>query len=1050
MLLLVAAHVPLMITYLSVLWQETHYQFFPFAIGAFIWLMVTRRSQEPQRWTLFSRLLIAADLCCLAYGYFDPSPWVAAAGLVALATAWALSYGDAGYSRSLGYLGLLPLLVVRLPLKYDKDIIDWLQRITTSISSRALNRLELLHVRDGNVIEFPGKTFLVGEACSGVQSLFTILFLAALVTCLKRRSIIHGIVLLGTGVIFAGIMNVVRVVTIAAAWDLYSMDLSLGWSHDVLGYLCLMAAALMLISTDAFLGFLTDSIPDIQRPGPVGLFRNPLIMLWNRTMTVMPAASLRGAAIAGPSRSETEKMSDTEHRTMPSSAELLRPANWFHFSLGLAENWIFSRAYGRMAAGLPFLATAVCGVLLIWWLRHASEAPILAAYESAYNAATQNGDAVRQETYLRALSLLRSDDPQYRFRYGQFLVTHGRTGEGLDLIEDLAAEPNLGSADARKWLVMQALSDQPFRKMPAEEIERQLQRVLAHLPHDADAHELLAQQYLNRKEWRLAEQHLSEAARTRPELNLKLAQLKSDLKRSPDDVLSCARQAIEALEKRLEQDRSDAVTRISLAEALIIAERDAEARETLVSGLNQKDDPRLRAALCGFDLMLVERRLRESGLNRDACLPLALNAMQIDPSNEVGIRVLTTLHALGAVIPAESVEQSLTHWQTVVEQQPDDTQSRLMLCQLLVITGDSVKSAESMRPLLDTNPELRLTFAKLLIKGDQKDEGLALLETLVSESQSKLTETPGDIAAAVVQAGALLALERPESARMFLTGFAADLSGGAFDSDPRLTFLFGQSCIDRYDQLTGDSHDSARSNESTSDPAPSDADIKTLLTLLSDALRCPSTTHLAIDRLAKLSLSSHPAAADAEAMVRQLRLEGPQGIQALNLLGMHANLMQRFDIAQRHLEQANALAQGRNPMVLNNLAIAIIRGGSDSRDHDRAMGFVNAALTQLKGHPDALATRAEIYLAKQQWPEALADLKSSLSSGRNTVEVHRLLEREPTWDSPMLRWPKNTADGPKHCSRRRRPGSDYSIPGQTRLQSTSALRHTAGHGFAVF
>ncbi len=1002
-LLLIAAHGPLIREYLTTLWQKPHYQFFPFAIGTFIWLLVTRRSQEPQRWTILGKALIAADICCLAYGYYKPSPWFAALGLVASATAWALSYRDAGYSRSLSYLGLLLLLVIRLPLLYDEAVIQWLQRITTSISSKTLNRLGLLHVREGNLIEFPGKKFLVEEACSGVQSLFTILFLAALVICLKRRSVIHGIALLASGILFAGIMNVTRVVTIAAAWDVYAIDLSLGWMHDVLGYLCLVVAALLLMSTDEFLGFLTSPVPDIQRHGPVGLFRNPLIIAWNLVMTVLRSAPIQ-SDVSGSGAESTRTTArlfnnedgfpDGENREFPANRDLLRPANWFHFSLGLTENWIFSRPYGRISAGLPFLATAVCGVLLIWWLRHASEAPVIAAYEAAYNAATEKEDAVRQETYLRALSGLRSDDPQYQFRLGRLLVSQGRINEGLSKITALASESNLGSTAARKWLVAQAMSEEPLLKMSAEEIEQQLQKILSHVPHDTDVHELLAQQYIERKEWKLAEQHLAEAARSKPELNLELARLKSRLNRSPDDIHSYAQDAVEALAKRLEQNRSDASVRIALSEALSVAARTTEARETLVSGLNQKDDPQLRTALCNFDLILVERRLKESILNRDAGLVVVLNALSIDPSNVPGVQMLTTLHSLGAEIPVKSVQASLNHWQTTLDQNPDEAQARILLSQLLLITGDSAKSAETIRPLLAAKPELRLTFARLLLQSGQKEEGIALLETLISESQATLATTPDDLAAAITQAGALLSLERPEAAREFLSSLAADPVSDAMPSDPGLALLYGQASVDIYDKLTGNSDRTVRRHLVTPAPVDTGADVATLLTLLSDAFRSPPTTHRAIDRLAKLSLSSHPAAARAEEMVRHLRMEGSQGVQALNMLGMHALVEQRYDIAQKHLEQANALAQGNNEMVLNNLATAIVRGGSG--DLERALEIANSALEKLKDHPDVLSTRGEIYVAMQRWKEALADLQAALNSGRKTAEVHRLLEKTYT------------------------------------------------------
>jgi hypothetical protein len=45
----------------------------------------------------------------------------------------------------------------------------------------------------------PGKQFLIAEACSGVKSLFTIMFIAALVISMKRRSMLHGLALVVVG-----------------------------------------------------------------------------------------------------------------------------------------------------------------------------------------------------------------------------------------------------------------------------------------------------------------------------------------------------------------------------------------------------------------------------------------------------------------------------------------------------------------------------------------------------------------------------------------------------------------------------------------------------------------------------------------------------------------------------------------------------------------------------------------------------------------------------------------------------------------------------------
>lgn len=296
-LVLLAAHVPFVAIYYWRLWDLEHYRFFPFALGIFFWQLLTRRQADATVWRWYSKCLVVVDLICLigAVALPTPSPWLATTGMILLLSAWALASREENYRQSLGTLALLPLMTLRLPGLMDEDLIHWLQRVTTSISSGALHLMGMLHYREGNILKFPDKSFLVEEACSGVNSVFTILFVATLVICLRQRAFLHGLCLLCLGLLFAGGMNVVRILTIALAWDRYKYDLSTGTSHETLGYVCLAVAAILLLSADAFLHMLTAPVPNVMRPGAV--LKNPFIKLWNRWLTVVPVSGLVHPAV---------------------------------------------------------------------------------------------------------------------------------------------------------------------------------------------------------------------------------------------------------------------------------------------------------------------------------------------------------------------------------------------------------------------------------------------------------------------------------------------------------------------------------------------------------------------------------------------------------------------------------------------------------------------------------------------------------------------------------------------------------------------------------
>ncbi len=243
-------------------------------------------------------------------------------------------------------------------------------------------------------------------------------------------------------------------------------------------------------------------------------------------------------------------------------------------------------------------------------------------------------------------------------------------------------------------------------------------------------------------------------------------------------------------------------------------------------------------------------------------------------------------------------------------------------------------------------------------------------------------------------ATAQLALGQADEAVNLLATFVEDPTKNRIPAEPTLASLYGQACIARFDRLTGDVSDPRKMTESMFSESSAGSEPDVLLEPLKDAAGCSATANEPFDRIARLSLSSHPAAAAAEESVRQLRLAGTQGAHFLNVLGMHALFMKRLDEARSWLEQANAQARGKNPMILNNLATAIVRGGGDN--NDRALQLANETLVILPEHPDALSTRGEIYVAMERGQDAVADLTESLKLRSHSAELHRLLEQAYT------------------------------------------------------
>jgi exosortase len=279
--LILVAHVPLLSVYLQQLWDRPHYQFFPLVLLASGYLTAIRwpeRSLPTRRAIVLSRSLLAVSVCLLALAFTRFSPLVCYLSGVLIAGAFLLRFG-------IPALGpwLLLLLLVRIPYGHDVALIQWMQRLTTRLSATAMEVIGVEFLTEGNVLVFPLRSLFVEEACSGVVSMLAIVACAGIAAVWWQRSLLHTIVLMASGVFWAGGMNVLRVVSIAIALDSYGIDLTEGWRHETVG-LCVFAVSLaVLLSTDRMLLFLLRPI----QSNPLASYwvyveNNRLITLWNR------------------------------------------------------------------------------------------------------------------------------------------------------------------------------------------------------------------------------------------------------------------------------------------------------------------------------------------------------------------------------------------------------------------------------------------------------------------------------------------------------------------------------------------------------------------------------------------------------------------------------------------------------------------------------------------------------------------------------------------------------------------------------------------------
>jgi exosortase/archaeosortase family protein len=111
------------------------------------------------------------------------------------------------------------------------------------------------------------------DACSGVISLLTSMACAALLSIWRSRGLVHFFTLGAIGALWALVFNIARVVCLLCSWQWFSIDLTTGWRHDLIGYLALLGGVLCIVLSDIALNYLLQDTTES---------RSQLTGYWNR------------------------------------------------------------------------------------------------------------------------------------------------------------------------------------------------------------------------------------------------------------------------------------------------------------------------------------------------------------------------------------------------------------------------------------------------------------------------------------------------------------------------------------------------------------------------------------------------------------------------------------------------------------------------------------------------------------------------------------------------------------------------------------------------
>lgn len=255
---LVLGHFPLLSKFYVDLGQREQYGFVPLMLFATVLVAVWRLLETPAAWLRRGSWRIAAPLMLLSFalsaaGAVLYARWLAgpAAWLMLAGVTWRLAGPQV--SRALLPVGMLLLVIIPPPLQLDGRLIRWLQQLAVHGSSRVLDAIHQPHVLAETVIEIPGHRLLIDEACSGINSLMSVLAFTLLLGILKRRSAGVVVLLLTGAMVFVIGVNIARITLGAVAQARWNIDLLNGTAHALSGFILFCICLGLIFTADYFI-----------------------------------------------------------------------------------------------------------------------------------------------------------------------------------------------------------------------------------------------------------------------------------------------------------------------------------------------------------------------------------------------------------------------------------------------------------------------------------------------------------------------------------------------------------------------------------------------------------------------------------------------------------------------------------------------------------------------------------------------------------------------------------------------------------------------------
>jgi len=255
---LLVLYVPTFYDFATGLWQQENHAHGPIILAVVAWLIWRRRAVlfiAPDRSAPVSGLaLLVFGLLLYIVGRSNAIAIFESGSLVPILAGTLLAMRGWPALRALWFPIFFVVFMVPLPGFFVDAVTGPLKQYVSEIAEQMLYAAGYPIARSGVVLTIGPYQLLVADACSGLNSMFSLFALGLLYMYLMRRkSLLHNAIMLANILPIAFAANIVRVVALMLITYYFGDEAGQSFLHGAAGILLLMVALLIFFALDAVL-----------------------------------------------------------------------------------------------------------------------------------------------------------------------------------------------------------------------------------------------------------------------------------------------------------------------------------------------------------------------------------------------------------------------------------------------------------------------------------------------------------------------------------------------------------------------------------------------------------------------------------------------------------------------------------------------------------------------------------------------------------------------------------------------------------------------------